>query len=179
MRRGWKILIALVVIIAELLAVNTVVVDGETKPAEVNVDGGKIMKLNSVDLQVVDRPATGALHAADRGAHHDRGECGVLRPALLGAAPAGVAEDVEAGHQRDVGAAGADLGGDRCGEFLDEVEQLELRYVVEVPVNTTVWTEDPASCVPPYRGRGRVPTLPSRESVASVAAVASGPETEG
>jgi SRSO17 transposase len=61
----------------------------------------------------------------------------------------------------------------RNGEFLDEVEQLELRYVVEVPVNTTVWTEDPASCVPPYGGRGRVPSLPSRESVAAVAAVAS------
>jgi SRSO17 transposase len=60
------------------------------------------------------------------------------------------------------------------GGFLDEVEQLELRYVVEVPVSTTVWTEDPASCIPPYGGRGRVPTRPSRESVASVAAVASG-----
>jgi len=59
------------------------------------------------------------------------------------------------------------------GEFLDEVERLELRYVVEVPVTTTVWTEDPASCVPPYGGRGRVPTLPSREKVASVVAVAS------
>jgi SRSO17 transposase len=62
----------------------------------------------------------------------------------------------------------------RNGEFLDEVEQMGLRYVVEVPVHTTVWTEDPASCVPPYGGRGRVPTLPSRESVASAAAVASG-----
>ena len=62
----------------------------------------------------------------------------------------------------------------RSGEFLDEVERLELRYVVEVPVSTTVWTKDPASCVPPYGGRGRVPTRPSRESVASVAAVASG-----
>src|SRR5512135_3429283 len=60
------------------------------------------------------------------------------------------------------------------GEFLDEVERLELRYVVEVPVTTTVWTEDPASCVPPYVGRGRVPTRPSRVAVASVAAVASG-----
>jgi SRSO17 transposase len=60
------------------------------------------------------------------------------------------------------------------GGFLDEVERLELRYVVEVPVSTTVWTEDPTSCVPPYGGRGRVPTRPSRESVASVAAVASG-----
>ena len=61
----------------------------------------------------------------------------------------------------------------RNGEFLDEVERLELRYVVEVPVNTTVWTEDPASCVPPYGGRGRVPTRPTRASVATVAAVAS------
>src|SRR4051812_39199962 len=60
------------------------------------------------------------------------------------------------------------------GGFLDEVERLGLRYVVEVPVSTTVWAEDPAACVPPYGGRGRVPTRPGRESVASVAAVASG-----
>jgi SRSO17 transposase len=65
------------------------------------------------------------------------------------------------------------------GGFLDEVERLGLRYVVEVPVNTTVWTEDPAACVPPYGGRGRIPTKPDRESVSSVAAVASslGPES--
>ena len=60
----------------------------------------------------------------------------------------------------------------RNGEFLDELETLGHRYVVEVPVNTTVWTEDPAACVPPYGGRGRVPTQPSRESVRIVAAVA-------
>ena len=73
----------------------------------------------------------------------------------------------------------ADEGYGQNGEFLDEVEGLELRYVVEVPVNTTVWTEEPASCVPPYSGRGRMPTKPSRESVASVAATASklGPES--
>jgi SRSO17 transposase len=59
------------------------------------------------------------------------------------------------------------------GAFLDELEALELRYVVEVPVTTTVWTEDPAGCVPPYSGRGRVPTKPSREAVRSVAAVVS------
>jgi SRSO17 transposase len=67
----------------------------------------------------------------------------------------------------------ADEGYGQNGEFLDEVEGLELRYVVEVPVNTTVWTEEPASCVPPYSGRGRMPTKPNRESVASVAATAS------
>jgi SRSO17 transposase len=60
------------------------------------------------------------------------------------------------------------------GGFLDEVEALGLRYVVEVPVTTTVWTADPASCVPPHGGRGRVPSRPSREAVASVVAVASG-----
>src|SRR3954469_5251368 len=66
----------------------------------------------------------------------------------------------------------------RDGEFLDELEELGLRYVVEVPVNTTVWTEDPARCIPPYGGRGPVPTRPSRASVASVSAVVSslGPE---
>src|SRR3954452_4070631 len=62
----------------------------------------------------------------------------------------------------------------RNGGFLDELELLGLRYLVEVPVTTTVWTEDPASCVPPYGGRGRVPTRPTRAAVASVAAVASG-----
>jgi SRSO17 transposase len=61
----------------------------------------------------------------------------------------------------------------RNGEFLDELETLGHRSVVEVPVTTTVWTEDPALCVPAYGGRGRVPTLPSRESVRSVAAVVS------
>ncbi len=73
----------------------------------------------------------------------------------------------------------ADEGYGQNGGFLDELELLELRYVVEVPVNTTVWAEDPASCVPPYGGRGRVPTKPGRESVASVAAVVSslGPES--
>jgi SRSO17 transposase len=66
----------------------------------------------------------------------------------------------------------------RNGEFLDELEELELRYVVEVPANTTVWTEDPSGCVPAHRGRGRIPRRPSRESVASVAEVAAslGPE---
>src|SRR3954463_13484866 len=59
------------------------------------------------------------------------------------------------------------------GEFLDELEALGHRYVVEVPVTTTVWTADPAGCVPPYGGRGRVPTQPSRAAVRSVAAVAS------
>jgi SRSO17 transposase len=61
----------------------------------------------------------------------------------------------------------------RNGEFLDELEGLELRYVVEVPVHTTVWTQEPSACVPPHSGRGRVPRRPSREAVVSVAEVVS------
>ena len=54
----------------------------------------------------------------------------------------------------------------RSGEFLDAMEELEQRYVVEVPVTTTVWTEDPAGCIPPYRGRGR--SRPSRAGLGLV-----------
>jgi SRSO17 transposase len=67
----------------------------------------------------------------------------------------------------------ADEAYGRNGDFLDELEALEQPYVVEVPVNTTVWTTDPASCVPEHSGRGRVPLRPTRESVSSVAHVTS------
>jgi SRSO17 transposase len=58
------------------------------------------------------------------------------------------------------------------GELLDELERLGQRYVMEVPVTTTVWTADPAACVPPYSGRGQPPKRPTREAVCSVAALA-------
>jgi SRSO17 transposase len=64
----------------------------------------------------------------------------------------------------------------RNGDFLDELEALGKRYVVEVPVNTTVFTKDPAEYIPPYTGKGRVPTRPSRDSVRSVKEVAAGLE---
>ena len=60
----------------------------------------------------------------------------------------------------------------RAGHFLDELEVLEQRYVLEVPVTTTVWTTDPATCIPAYSGRGRAPTAPAREAVRTVAALA-------
>jgi hypothetical protein len=41
-----------------------------------------------------------------------------------------------------------------------------------VPVTTTVWTEDPATQLPEYSGRGRRPVRPIRDSVRSVAGVA-------
>src|SRR5215472_9365438 len=49
----------------------------------------------------------------------------------------------------------------RAGHFLDELESLEQRYVLEVPVTTAVWTADPAACIPEYSGRGRQPTAPA------------------
>src|SRR5262249_15373448 len=60
----------------------------------------------------------------------------------------------------------------RAGHFLDELESLEQRYVLEVPVTTAVWTADPAGCIPEYSGRGRKPTAPSREAVRTVGALA-------
>ena len=60
----------------------------------------------------------------------------------------------------------------RAGHFLDELEALEQRYVLEVPVTTAVWTADPASCVPAYSGRGRMPTDPARDAVRTVGVLA-------
>lgn len=60
----------------------------------------------------------------------------------------------------------------RNGAFLDELDRVQQRYVVEVPVNTTVWTVDPQTQVPPQRGRGRCPTRPRRDHVQSVRAIA-------
>jgi SRSO17 transposase len=62
----------------------------------------------------------------------------------------------------------------RAGHFLDELEALEQRYVLEVPVSTSVWTADPASCVPEYSGRGRMPTNPARDVVRTVGVLAAG-----
>lgn len=60
----------------------------------------------------------------------------------------------------------------RNEEFLAALEQRQQRYVGEVPVTTTVWTEDPATQIPEYCGRGRQPTQPVRDSVRNVKEVA-------
>jgi SRSO17 transposase len=52
------------------------------------------------------------------------------------------------------------------GTFLDHLEVMQQRYVVEVPSNTTVWTVDPQTQVPAHEGRrGPVATLPPRDRV--------------
>jgi pimeloyl-ACP methyl ester carboxylesterase len=55
MRRGWKIAIGVVVLLVVLLAINTIAVEGETKPAQVTEPGGRILHLQGGDVQVVDR----------------------------------------------------------------------------------------------------------------------------
>jgi pimeloyl-ACP methyl ester carboxylesterase len=58
MGRGWKILIGVLVALAVLIGVNAVVIDNETKSAEVNEPGGRILHLPGGDIQVVDRGPT-------------------------------------------------------------------------------------------------------------------------
>ena len=55
MRRGWKILIGVVVVLVVLLGLNALSVDHETKAAGVTEPGGKILDLSGGDLEVVER----------------------------------------------------------------------------------------------------------------------------
>jgi pimeloyl-ACP methyl ester carboxylesterase len=59
-KQRWKVLIGLVAALAVLLAINTIVVNGQTKDAEITVEaqglqpGGQILQLPGGDVQVVD-----------------------------------------------------------------------------------------------------------------------------
>jgi pimeloyl-ACP methyl ester carboxylesterase len=55
MRRGWKILIAVVAVLAVLAGVNALVVDGETKSAGVTEPRGRIVSLPGGDMEVVEK----------------------------------------------------------------------------------------------------------------------------
>ena len=60
MGRGRKIALGAVIVLAVLLAVNALIVDGQTKSAEVTVPGGRILDLPGGDVQVVEHgPRTG------------------------------------------------------------------------------------------------------------------------
>jgi pimeloyl-ACP methyl ester carboxylesterase len=61
MRRGWKILIGVVVVLIALLGLNALSVDNETKGAGVTEPGGKIVDLSGGDLEVVEKgPRSGS-----------------------------------------------------------------------------------------------------------------------
>lgn len=51
----WKILIGVVAALAVLLAINTLVVEAETKPATVTVQGGRILHLPGGAMQVLEK----------------------------------------------------------------------------------------------------------------------------
>jgi len=53
-RRGWKILVGAVVALVVLLAVNTIVLDQQTKPAGLTVSGGRILDLPGGAVQTTD-----------------------------------------------------------------------------------------------------------------------------
>lgn len=55
MSRRWKILAAVVAALVAALAINTWVVDRETKPAMVTVPGGRILHLPGGDMQVLEK----------------------------------------------------------------------------------------------------------------------------
>ncbi|MGH2976478.1 MAG: alpha/beta fold hydrolase [Solirubrobacterales bacterium] len=60
MRRSWKILIGVVVVLAVLLGVNTLIVDHETKAAGVTEAGGRILDLSGGKLEFIERGPKGA-----------------------------------------------------------------------------------------------------------------------
>lgn len=55
MRRGWKILIAVGVVLLVLIGVNALVTGAETKPAGVTEPGGRIVSLPGGDIEVVEK----------------------------------------------------------------------------------------------------------------------------
>jgi pimeloyl-ACP methyl ester carboxylesterase len=57
-KRRWKILIGVVVVLAVLLTLNTIAVNNETKSAGVTVEGGRILHLPGGDLQVAETGPT-------------------------------------------------------------------------------------------------------------------------
>ncbi|HSS34187.1 MAG TPA: alpha/beta fold hydrolase [Solirubrobacterales bacterium] len=55
MGRRWKVLIGVVAALVVLLAINTLVVEDETKPAVVTVAGGRILHLPGGEMQVLEK----------------------------------------------------------------------------------------------------------------------------
>jgi pimeloyl-ACP methyl ester carboxylesterase len=67
-RRSWKVLVGAVIALAIVLAVNTIVLDQQTKPPGVTVSGGRIIDLTGGAVQVVEQGPTVARIARRHGA---------------------------------------------------------------------------------------------------------------
>ena len=57
MKRRWKVLLGVAAALAVLLALNTAVLNQQTKGAEVTVEGAEIVRLAGGEIQVLDQPA--------------------------------------------------------------------------------------------------------------------------
>ena len=90
-KRAVWIVIALLVVIAVALTLNTITVNNETKGAEVTAEGGEILELSSGDVQVVETPAQtdrpGAADRPDPRVHRIAALVGLDDPAALGGPP--------------------------------------------------------------------------------------------
>jgi pimeloyl-ACP methyl ester carboxylesterase len=60
MRRALRIAIVAIVVLVAVLIVNAIVLDSQTRSAEVNAAGGKLIEVNGVTLQYTDQAATKA-----------------------------------------------------------------------------------------------------------------------
>jgi pimeloyl-ACP methyl ester carboxylesterase len=59
LKRTWRILIGVLVVVVALLVINTIIVDRQTKPAELTIEGGRILDLPGGEVQVLDEGPTG------------------------------------------------------------------------------------------------------------------------
>ena len=60
MAKRWRVLIGVIAVLAVLLAINTLVVEGETKSAAATLSGGRILHLPGGDMQVLEKGPRGA-----------------------------------------------------------------------------------------------------------------------
>lgn len=58
------------------------------------------------------------------------------------------------------------------GTFLDGLESLQQRYLLEIRAEKTFWTVDPQQEIPAYGGRGRYPTRARRDHIRSAQQIA-------
>ena len=58
MKRGWKILIGVVAVLAVLLVVNALIIGSQTKGTEITIDGGEILELPGGSVQVYEQGPT-------------------------------------------------------------------------------------------------------------------------
>jgi SRSO17 transposase len=113
--------------------------------------------------------------AATREAKHRREAAHIPEDMTLRTKPQIAAElvrNVAVLGQLELGWVVADSEYGRAGHLLDELELLEQKYVLEVPVSWVFWTADPAGSIPAYSGQGRKPTAPRRDAARTVVEIA-------